>query len=243
MSGPASPGLALSGLGLPAGHLAKISQTLGLPISRDDDAGTGLILLADLAKHSLREALGRRPVICVEWNSTGIDALAKLISLVPPSKPAEALALSVTTATAARHAVARLFKDALARALPPSIPAEDVAEFCITELVTNAIIHGNLAIGNGGYADAQGLGDFAAEVDARLENAAFAARRLTICATWDSGRLCVAVTDEGDGFELPDHPQEMSSDQGTGRGLGLIRSLGVTLRSEDKGRRICLIFP
>lgn len=242
MAFPSRSTLKVAGLGLDAAHIGLIADAVGLPIAGADPASDSLALIFDHARHSLADALANPPVACIEWANQDVAAVGHALAMLSPDHPTRAMLLSVTTLTAARHAVARVFTEALVRVAPPEIMTAGLAEFCITELVTNAIIHGNLAIGQRRYSDVAGLDDFAADVETRLADPTFAAKRLLVHAQWPDGRLEVAVADQGNGFELPEEMPEVAPDLSTGRGLSLIRSLGVSLRSENGGRRICLTF-
>ena len=110
---------------------------------------------------------------------------------------------------------------------------------CIQESLSNAIIHGNLEL-NSLYKNAKDYDAFYAMVQERVQKPEFGDRRITIAAWHKSLSLRVAVSDQGNGFSIPDYDPNNVSPHG--RGLMLIRSLCDDVRVGDDKRTLWMTF-
>ncbi|MCX8500513.1 MAG: ATP-binding protein [Alphaproteobacteria bacterium] len=154
-------------------------------------------------------------------------------------------ALNLTTATAMATPVAPRFFAALKQRFDPAPPSReggDQIEFCLTEVITNAIIHGNLGVNPLWSSSAAGA-------VAGCDHS-----RLTVLALLRQGlggseQLEIIVSDEGERFStkfipsLPFVAELLDNRSPRGRGLALIRELGVELGCVLGNNSVRLSFP
>lgn len=147
------------------------------------------------------------------------------------------LALSLRSDTAYDLDLAQIFVAALrARLIDPESDTTDL-EFVIHEMVTNALLHGNLAI-ECRMVDGDGdLERFGRRIDEALASPA-AARRLQLSASLVDDRLEVAVEDDGAGYDQG----RVQSDPIRPHGLTLVAEAASSLRVEEGGRRAVAVF-
>lgn len=155
------------------------------------------------------------------------------------------LAVSVLTASSCTLDLPQVFEAAVRRRFPLGKREGDgMVALCLAEAVSNAVIHGNLGIASGMRATREGFARFRQAMNERLADPARAGRRLEICLLPQGGTsFSIAVTDQGDGFDLEgrlSHPSACGDRQG--RGLALIRRSARSLTAEDGGRTITMVF-
>jgi hypothetical protein len=141
-------------------------------------------------------------------------------------RSARAIGLNLAPALVARMA-------ALGCRLP------ELTGIALHELLTNAIVHGNLSVVSG---PAAAWGDFIkrqAAIESALENPARAARIVTIMVAWNDDEAVAAITDEGTGYN-PDCARGPCG--GAGRGLAIARAAGE-LTIHHGGRQAVLRIP
>ena len=153
--------------------------------------------------------------------------------------------LNLTTGTAMNCPLAAIFATALPLKLGMVTIASELAEkieFCLAEVVANAIIHGNLGLNRLWHSAPEAI-------DKRLEF-----RRLTLLAVVhnvdsNSQQLEIIVSDAGEKFStkfIPRLPCRDEIDQNQtprGRGLAIIRELGVELGCVVGNNSVRLSFP
>lgn len=110
--------------------------------------------------------------------------------------------------------------DRLTQVLANAFPDPDSACLGLSELLVNAVEHGNLEIGY----DAKGLlveaSALKGEIERRLQDPVLGARRVTVEIRRDAERLSITIQDEGPGFDwkrflLPD-PERLLHNHGRG---------------------------
>jgi sigma-B regulation protein RsbU (phosphoserine phosphatase) len=147
----------------------------------------------------------------------------------------------VTTRQALTLPVVPPFLLALHRSLQACEFDEDAVATTLHEAISNAAIHGNLGLtapaGAGlGAADALWRG-----IEARLRDAAMAAKPLVITAARQNKLLVIAVRDIGAGFAAGDISRAKSS-ASHGRGVQLMRAMSRSLEYRLEGREAVLTF-
>lgn len=229
-----------------AALLARIAATHGLSV-RDwsvdrAEAGSGpaapsILLTLRATEREMRLALGLGACAIIE---IGDDETALPAELPSRLKADGGLHLSLSTATAFSLDMTPVLCDVLlARGwLAPARRAD--AEICLHEALSNAVIHGNLAVDAGSVGNAASFERFLTLVHARLADRRHASRRIMVTAR-AGDRLHLSVMDQGDGHAgLIVRPVEMTAK--SGRGLRIMHDLADQVRFSDGGRQVHLFF-
>ncbi|MFQ6572785.1 ATP-binding SpoIIE family protein phosphatase [Pseudomonas sp. UM16] len=124
--------------------------------------------------------------------------------------------------------------------------AQSGALYCVlTELYSNALEHGVLALDSGLKRDAQGFGEYYRQRSERLQALCSGYIRigLRVEPHGAGGRLIIDLEDSGKGFDVCTVLARPLVEQGLfGRGLNLIRRLSRRAEWADEGRRVCVEF-
>ncbi len=115
----------------------------------------------------------------------------------------------------------------LAALLAALHPDPDRVVIGLTELLVNAVEHGNLGITYREKADLLDRGDLGAEIDRRLALPAFASRRVRVTLRRAPDSISTWIEDEGDGFDWRpylDVDPERSLDL-NGNGIAIARGM------------------
>ncbi len=112
----------------------------------------------------------------------------------------------------------------------------------LTELMVNAVEHGNLEIGHAEKGHLIEIGMMETEVCKRLSKKPYSERHVTVCFERKDNCYEFRIHDEGPGFDfIPYLTQALSaSDKKHGRGIQMARSCFDTIRYEDKGNIVCV---
>jgi sigma-B regulation protein RsbU (phosphoserine phosphatase) len=118
----------------------------------------------------------------------------------------------------------------------------DSIELCLAEAVSNAVIHGSLAIDSGLRETKEGLLRYNAAVEAGLSDPAIAGKRIELAVIpLPDGQLEITVSDQGTGFDLsPYLDAGLAAGAKRGRGLVLIRKVARSMTSRDQGRTLVI---
>jgi len=145
------------------------------------------------------------------------------------------LGLSLRTDTAVDTHAGRLFAAAVRNRLAGTEAAATALELAIRELVSNAIIHGNLGLARAGDLN---------ETDLRhaLAESGRAGRRLQLSAAVTAEAIEIAVEDDGDGY-VPGALWYRAIDPMRPRGLALVSAVVSASRVENGGRTTVIAFP
>lgn len=110
----------------------------------------------------------------------------------------------------------------------------------LEEALTNAYYHGNLEVGAAlGKADRQACEKMAAE---RLWQPPFCDRQIRLSASISRNEAVFVVGDDGPGFDVSKLPTTLPADeQGTGRGVILMRSIMDEVTFNEAGNQVTLI--
>jgi anti-sigma regulatory factor (Ser/Thr protein kinase) len=152
-----------------------------------------------------------------------------------------AFELRVTTATAKRLDLAMCFTRFLATRFPHMAKVTDQIRHALQEAVANAVIHGNLGLNSALRGSLASLRVFAATMEQRLSQPAYARRPLTIGARAQREGVSVSVEDCGAGFD-PGSVKPSSNPAAGGMGLSIMRGCSRTMVHSRDGRRVTMTF-
>lgn len=179
----------------------------------------------------------------VEATDHATDLPAGLLSAA--SHADQPFFMSLTTATAFHMPVSLYVSRILQRILCFDQTMQHSMEACLQEAISNALIHGNLAVKSAQHTGAGAAELFFYDMNRRLTQSPWRDRRLTISSRRQGHELSVVIDDEGDGFDV-DHIMRadavMDPAKPSGRGAHIIRALTHDRRYEQGGRRLILDF-
>ena len=126
----------------------------------------------------------------------------------------ETIDFTLQTLTEVDHVVAMLSK---------IIPSQDRMVLGLTELLTNAIEHGNLAIGYDLKTKLLNNKSWRSEIEKRLSQEMYKHKHVRIHCEFDSKMLKISITDEGQGFDSEKYLQIDSNrlQDNHGRGIAM----------------------
>lgn len=153
--------------------------------------------------------------------------------------------LSLSTLRAYGMSVSELLSWAMRRNMALADgEAADLIDIGIGEALGNAIIHGNLGIPNHLRTTSRGFEHFRLALSERIADPVLSRRRVEInVRACGPEFLTIAVSDQGLGFDLAGKlARSVHSEAKSGRGLGLIRRICVSMLGEDDGRTLVMTF-
>ena len=152
------------------------------------------------------------------------------------------LGLSLSTPTAWSCGLALMVGGQMRRRFGRGADWEAV-DLCLSEMVGNAIVHGNLGVEGGLRETRAGLDRYDQDIRQGLADPVRAARRLELTVVpLAGGRLEITVSDQGAGFDSARHDNKaISPGAKHGQGLALIRKLAEAVVYRDGGRTIAII--
>jgi len=151
------------------------------------------------------------------------------------------LCLSLSVAGAWACCAASLLCAAVSRRFGGSRDWQAV-EHCLSEAITNAIIHGGLGVKSGLRETPEGLDSFVEAVQKGLSDPARASKRVEVTVVPLPGDdVRITVYDRGDGYDFEAAlKRESLPNAKHGRGLALIRKVAKTVTSRDGGRTLAM---
>jgi len=180
----------------------------------------------------------------VECTETGLASVGG--SRGPWAGSRSRLGLLVSTATAYRLQLAKVFAIALRDRLHCSPDLHERIHTALHEAVANAILHGNLKLDSALRDGLPGLAIAHALAQARLASLPPAQGRVRIVARWRRIVLVIEVRDGGGGFrhsELTDcHQRAVERCHGSGRGLSVLAAMCDRLAFSRNGATVSLGF-
>jgi anti-sigma regulatory factor (Ser/Thr protein kinase) len=129
----------------------------------------------------------------------------------------------------AGHFQVRTLEEAsvLGKLLSSAYPDSDLVVVGLTELLINAVEHGNLEIGYQKKSELIANGQWQEEVERRLAIAPYAARRVDVMFQRQPGEIRLNIKDQGKGFDwmryLDIHPDRVYDTHG--RGIAIARQV------------------
>jgi len=126
--------------------------------------------------------------------------------------------------------------DEVARFISSLLPDPAVAGMCLSELVVNAVEHGNLEIGGELKCELLRAGSYERELAARYS--AYPARRVRVSVRRRDRSLEITIADEGNGFPWRRYidAELVASPRPNGRGIALVRTRFPDLEYLASGR-------
>jgi anti-sigma regulatory factor (Ser/Thr protein kinase) len=194
------------------------------------DAASGISLASALAP----------PTGCLIDTGAPGDVCASDLAVLPE---ADKLFASVRNATAYRLPVARLFIGALAERIEIDQELYFRMEIALQEAIMNAVIHGNLGIGQIARDGLTEISEIETILAERLASPDRAVRRVRIEARWTPRDVLISICDEGAGY-VPDwerHLQVGPASHGR-RGLSIMHAVARSIDVSDHGRCLTLSF-
>jgi len=231
----------LYGVGLSAERLEEFAAAAGTgfgpvvaDLPADEELDSAIVLAATLEDERLAEIISRGAVTCIEIGRLDAPGIAASLSLARSSS----IFISLTTASAYRMQLAHRIVQAIARRRPLDEERSYDMELALQEAISNAVIHGNLAVQSLENPSLTALERFSSEVEGRLADPDLACQRLKVAARVGDGGIAIDVIDQGPGFT----PGARKSSVASGRGISLIETLVSGWELLDDGRRIRLRF-
>jgi anti-sigma regulatory factor (Ser/Thr protein kinase) len=132
---------------------------------------------------------------------------------------------------------------ALAATLAVLMPDRSIGALALTELLVNAVEHGNLAIGGALKAQLLRRGTLEDEVSLRLDRPPYRDREVEVVVSRHATGIEIEIIDQGDGFDwatvIAAGAASEPSTAPNGRGLQLVRALACAdLEWNERGNRV-----
>jgi len=136
------------------------------------------------------------------------------------------LRLAVTTRSACRHQVSKVFVGAMALRVELSRDLRERIHTAVQEAMINSVLHGNLAVGSGRRDSLEGLTTSHQAIEMLLASPQIARSMIRVEAIWSSRMLYILVRDNGAGFkrgELQSSGERLKAGHHrSGRGLAIL---------------------
>lgn len=196
-----------------------------------------------MSEDSLAQALSLPATECMEVALIDGNQYGRL--LFRP-RSARCLRLALTTRSAYRLQVVRVFVAALAVRVKLSRDLGERIHTAIQEAMINSVMHGNLALSSELRDSLEGLTASHQNIERLLGLPEIARSMIRVDAVWNASVLYVLVRDSGAGFEkseLPS-PQEWKAagHHGSGRGLAIVEAFCESVALSHGGSTIKLGF-
>ncbi|KIL99233.1 Pole remodelling regulatory diguanylate cyclase [Paramagnetospirillum magnetotacticum MS-1] len=204
-------------------------RLLGWPLADKPREGVGAVMVRErFSEDCLQDCMLSPWVGGVEMDGSGRHPVG---SCFRRHLAEGGIGVSLRSDTAYCADIAHPFALAIGRRLVDSQGLD--LEFIIQEMVTNALLHGNLMVGGVDSDEGGGLDGFGERIEEALADPDRAGRRVQISASLVGDRLELAVEDDGLGFDVP------GAQFNTRRphGLSLLETMVSDLRIEEGGRR------
>ena len=134
----------------------------------------------------------------------------------------------------------------LARLLANTCPDSERVVLGLTELVINAIEHGNLGITYKEKSNLNADGTWESEISGRLSSPIYKDKYATIEFTRSDNDISFVITDQGDGFDWQQY-MEISPERAFdshGRGIALANSVSFEqIEYQENGKKVCVTVP
>ena len=264
-------GIFLAAKGVNYMRVNTVRRQIGLDWAHqqtDNPSESASILVVPSAYMPSKQLFTPRTRVVVEWVDEN-DLLEVILycagrGLLAPKPLLHSLILSVSTLSATQFRLAEFFFQNLARRA--NLPAKffQSIEFCIAELIANAVLHGHLSENSNTKPDTSSHSNInlntktSYQTDSLglnptkenlLRDPVIAKQHILISAIWGQNTphsLEIAVTDKGSGITStalnPVVQNMLDPNAASGRGLALIQKLGVDIKIEQSLREVRLIF-
>lgn len=232
----------LYGDGVPPETLQKVAAQHGLELAPagihpNGHATQNILLISKVDTAHLSPALSAPYDAYIELIGDGAQLNSETTEGLQNGK----LCFSLATDTAYQMDSAAMICDALsARGILSPMRRPDV-ELSLHECLSNAVVHGNLALQSNMKGDIGNFAKFAQELQQRMASSE-AKKRVDVIASWDHEFLDISVMDKGDGYDETKLPANIDPFAPAGRGLAIIRSLTLAMNVTHGGRVTTLRF-
>lgn len=206
-------------------------------VANTSGAAVSTVRLWSEGTEPLTTALQLPTLICIE--ATAGKEIPTTDAQMQPIP--DMLFLSITTASAYHLPLTQFFLSALEKRIQISSGLKERIQIALHEGVTNAIVHGNLAITSENRVSLAGLASLETMVAERLARPTEASRRVRIHCSWKPSQIVLVIRDEGQGYTIKQRPPGQESAY-HGRGLPILKLVSDTLSIEDGGRCLDLRF-
>jgi anti-sigma regulatory factor (Ser/Thr protein kinase) len=156
------------------------------------------------------------------------------------------LRLALTTRSAYRHPVVKVFVRAMATRIDLSRDLRERIHTAVQEAVMNSVLHGNLAINSEFRDSLEGLDNSHQAIEMLLTSPQIARSMIRVEAIWNSTMLYVLVRDSGAGFKRSELPSPSAwwkaGHHGSGRGLAILEAFCDRIALLNGGATIKLGF-
>ena len=148
-----------------------------------------------------------------------------------------ALTLLLSSRTAFDLPIGSIVADSLALRLTLSPSACDDIATALHEGISNAVIHGNLAVASEERITLDGCVAYEESMLRALTDPRLSSKRVAIRLRWTGTMIFARISDDGEGFD-----PELISVPGRGRGLSMIRCMTQHLAWVRGGRTLLIRF-
>jgi anti-sigma regulatory factor (Ser/Thr protein kinase) len=156
------------------------------------------------------------------------------------------LRLALTTRSAYRHPVVKVFVRAMATRIDLSRDLRERIHTAVQEAVINSVLHGNLAISSAHRNSLKGLENTHQTIEKLLASPEIARSMIRVEAIWNSAMLYVLIRDSGAGYdrdELPSPGALHTPGHGaSGRGIAILEAFCDRIALLNGGATIKLGF-
>lgn len=193
-------------------------ESLGLV----SDDGARLSIWDGASEQSLALALKRPVIRCLEQGVQEHPSDNQLRD--------DMLVLDMTTRSALRLNVTKVFLDALGERLHLPVDLWLRILTVANEFVMNAVLHGNLELDSSLRQSFDGMMKLQEIIETRLADRSIAARAVRLEVCWTSGMIYLLVGDSGRGFDWSVRcANKVGAPRGSGRGLGIVEALSSSV--------------
>ena len=233
----------LYGVGVSAEALARLAEVCGcqpMPdgsTPSDEREGCDVLVVATDRVPDLPTMIGQNFNAVMEY----IDGEQEIDAESVDNLTSGELCFSFSTSSAYTMDSAAIICDTLlSRGALSPMRRSDI-ELALHEALSNAVVHGNLAVQSNTKGDFGHFAKFALELQAMMASPE-ARRRVDIVCKWDHEFLDITVTDKGRGYDASMLPKDVDPFVPAGRGLAIIRSLALSMNVTHGGRVSTLRF-
>ncbi len=147
--------------------------------------------------------------------------------------------LSITTSSCYIGDLAHLLTDTINNRFNLNNYKKQEIETCLHEAIMNSMLHGNLKMSSD-FSTINGLYAYQTEIEKRLSIGMYKSRRVNIMAWNKNNCLQIAISDEGNGFTIPNYTADDTLPNG--RGLMFIHSLADSVWLGEDKRTLFMTF-
>jgi anti-sigma regulatory factor (Ser/Thr protein kinase) len=188
-------------------------------------AAPGFTCWDGVSESSLAQALSLPVTECMEVALIDGNQYSQLLFR---ARTDGCLRLAVTTRSAYRHQVVKVFVGAMAVRMNLSRDLRERIHTAVQEAMINSVMHGNLAITSEPRDGLEGLTTSHQAIERLLTSPQIARSMIRVEAIWNSSMLYVLVRDSGAGFRRSDLPSpdewQKAGHHGSGRGLAIVEA-------------------